>query len=620
MTIGIRSISISGVRAVGAPGVSLSISATSIAENAAPGDSIGTLSASGGVGPYTYAIDTDTDAKFAIGGAGSDELVIRTGASLDYETKTSHSVTIQVTDTGDGNATYLKTLTITVINRLAPANTAAPTVSGTLKVGTTLSVTNGSWDSSPSSYARQWQRSADGSSWSDISGATGTTYTTVSSDDLQYIRARVTATNVEGSSAPAASPATGQITYNTPTNSAVPTTSGTESVGSVLTSTTGTWTNSPTSYTYQWQQSDDGSTGWANISGATANNYTLGVGDEGKYLRCVVTATNSGGSASANSAASGQISAAAPDAPVLTGPLSVDEGAGTAGYSSDIGAVHYWAYFPNGTGIGTGDGDLIEAGTGALDHGSFTALSGTINEAITFASGINETDGEFAVVARVEGPPNSAWSNVLVDTTVSVNTMPSGPALVDSVISLASNVSAFSVTLPTYSIGDMLSISVIISQGKEINTPAGWTLAGSKAGFSTGNAAIRHYKRLADGSEGSSVAFTYSAAGPGNSTSMASAWSGASDIIAGAGNAGYGSTLSTGTVSAADGSLIFSIFSIRNTTFTSIPGTLMEQDETQFFRFGAGYIGPVSAGTTTAQTATAAAGASWAAMQIEVLA
>lgn len=120
MTIGIRSISISGAQAVGAPSVRLNLSATSIAEDASPGDSIGTLSASGGVGPYTYAIDTDTDAKFAIGGAGSDELVIRTGASLDYETATSHSVTIQVTDTGDGNATYLKTLTITVIDVPAP--------------------------------------------------------------------------------------------------------------------------------------------------------------------------------------------------------------------------------------------------------------------------------------------------------------------------------------------------------------------------------------------------------------------------------------------------------------------------------------------------------------------
>jgi hypothetical protein len=82
-----------------------------------------------------------------------------------------------------------------------------------------------------------------------------------------------------------------------PVNTAVPTVSGTVSIGSVLTSTTGTWTGNPTpTYTYQWQR------GTTNISGATSSTYTIQLGDGGYTLRCVVTATNIVASVSANSA------------------------------------------------------------------------------------------------------------------------------------------------------------------------------------------------------------------------------------------------------------------------------------------------------------------------------
>lgn len=95
-------------------GPGLTISAASIAENSAPGTSIGTLSVSGGVGPFIFDITSDPDAKFDIGGAGSDELVIKAGASLNYEVKTAHQVYIQITDAGDGDATYTRHLTIAV--------------------------------------------------------------------------------------------------------------------------------------------------------------------------------------------------------------------------------------------------------------------------------------------------------------------------------------------------------------------------------------------------------------------------------------------------------------------------------------------------------------------------
>jgi hypothetical protein len=79
-----------------------------------------------------------------------------------------------------------------------PINTAAPTVSGDTSIGSTLTTTNGTWNSddayAPTSYSYQWKRSG-----STISGATSSTYVTVSADAGSTITCEVTATNQRGS-------------------------------------------------------------------------------------------------------------------------------------------------------------------------------------------------------------------------------------------------------------------------------------------------------------------------------------------------------------------------------------------------------------------------------------
>jgi len=64
-----------------------------------------------------------------------------------------------------------------------------------------------------------------------------------------------------------------------------------------FTSGTGSWSGSPTSYTYQWRYNDQGST-WIAISGATSSTYTPPsnyVSLYGSGLRCYVTAYNENG-------------------------------------------------------------------------------------------------------------------------------------------------------------------------------------------------------------------------------------------------------------------------------------------------------------------------------------
>jgi hypothetical protein len=75
--------------------------------------------------------------------------------------------------------------------------------------------------------------------------------------------------------------------------------------GGVASVTTGTWSNSPSGYTYQWYR------GLTSIAGATTNSHTLVAADQGYSLYCIVTATNSRGAQSAVSNMVGPVGALA---------------------------------------------------------------------------------------------------------------------------------------------------------------------------------------------------------------------------------------------------------------------------------------------------------------------
>lgn len=67
-------------------------------------------------------------------------------------------------------------------------------------------------------------------------------------------------------------------------NTVLPVISGSDAfVGTTLTTTDGTWTGSPSSFTYQWTRAG------TNIGSATNSTYLLAVADVGQLIRCVVT-------------------------------------------------------------------------------------------------------------------------------------------------------------------------------------------------------------------------------------------------------------------------------------------------------------------------------------------
>jgi hypothetical protein len=74
-----------------------------------------------------------------------------------------------------------------------------------------------------------------------------------------------------------------------------PAIAGSAVAGQTLSESHGVWTNSPTSYAYQWQRCDSGGNNCQPITGAIGQSYTLTTGDIGTTIRVSETASNAEG-------------------------------------------------------------------------------------------------------------------------------------------------------------------------------------------------------------------------------------------------------------------------------------------------------------------------------------
>ena len=201
------------------------------------------------------------------------------------------------------------------------AATGAPTISGTVQVGETLTAdTSGIEDADGldnAAFTYRWL--ADNAA---IAGATGSTYTLADADEGKAIKVQVSFTDDGGNDETLTSAATDAVSAapasNTPATGA-PAINGTAQVGETLTAGISGIVDADgltnANFSYQWLADD------ADIAGATGSNYTLVEADEGKAIKVRVSFTDDGGNdETLTSAATDAV--AAPEPPAAPTGLS----------------------------------------------------------------------------------------------------------------------------------------------------------------------------------------------------------------------------------------------------------------------------------------------------------
>ena len=189
----------------------------------------------------------------------------------------------------DESLTSEATAAVTASNTLA---TGEPTITGTAQVGEELTADTTDISDSDglinASFTYRWL--ADDT---DITDATGSTYTLAAADEGKAIKVRITFTDDAGNDESLTSAPTATVAASNTPATGEPTITGTAQVGETLTADTTGISDSdgltnPT-FTYQWLADD------ADITDATGSTYALVAADEGKTIKVRVSFTDDRG-------------------------------------------------------------------------------------------------------------------------------------------------------------------------------------------------------------------------------------------------------------------------------------------------------------------------------------
>ena len=271
----------------------------------------GATSGSGGIGNYS----TGLFAEFSNGTSGEASTI--TGSSTTYGSGgdgggATNNGANGASDSGAGGAGSGGYYNVTLTSGAGAAGVVifrysdpAPTISGSFTltnvrtVGQTIGINSNTilitGRSTGATY--QWQKATTGA-YSDIAGATSSTYLIQSGDNGSTLKLVITYSNSGGSVSTSA--ISSSIIFAAPTIGGA-SLSGASAFGNTLTVTETNTSGSGTTLSYQWYRSSSQSGTYNAIAGATSNTYLTSSNDVNYWVKATITITNSGGSASATS-------------------------------------------------------------------------------------------------------------------------------------------------------------------------------------------------------------------------------------------------------------------------------------------------------------------------------
>jgi hypothetical protein len=247
---------------------------------------------------------------------------------------------------------------------------------------------------------------------------------------------------------------------------------GTAQVGTALTAVRGATTGTISTTTYQWRRADTSGGTYSDIASATSSTYTPVSGDGGKFIRVVITVSNTGGSASATSTATGQVAStvtlATPAAPSVSATANTLKSI-TVSWSAITNASSYTLKLHNASGT-------LIATTGLTGR---TGTSATITTS-NLASLADSTAYKVSITAIGNGS-NYLDSIESAKSDVTTNAPPGSPTITVQPIarSVVSNSTA------TFSVTATSPDSGALAYQWQVNTGSSWENLAVGTGFTT---------------------------------------------------------------------------------------------------------------------------------------